>query len=108
MENLIKFLSPEDKFNQENDLDYMICDDFFSSFSGQTSVDTESLLRGCLAEADALSKSGQLIEAGFGRDQEHKVSKKIRCDTRMWLTSLLKQNDEATASSVACLHKLVQ
>ena len=58
MENLERFLSPEDKFNQENDLDYMICDDFFSSFSGQTSEDTESLLKGCLAEADALSKSG--------------------------------------------------
>ena len=93
MENLERFLSPEDKFNQENDLDYMICDDFFSSFSGQTDEQTTTLLSGCLEEARALSSAGKLEEAGFGRNEERKVSKKIRCDTRMWLSSLL-QRDE--------------
>ena len=29
--------------------------------------------------------------AGYGRGKEHEVSKKVRCDTLIWLTSLLKQ-----------------
>ena len=49
-------------------------------------------------------------EAGYGRQEDHKISKKIRCDTLMWLTPLLKESlekGENTNDQIANLRDLV-
>ena len=89
-EKLEKFLSPDDEYCEENNLDYMICDNFFEEFLQMTPEKANELLIGCRKEGMKLSKEGELREAGYGRQEEHKVSKKIRCDSLMWLTPLLK------------------
>ena len=68
------------------------------------------LLIGCREEGVKLSKEGELREAGYGKQENHKVSKKIRCDTLMWLTPLLKQsqeNDDTSKDEIRSLRELV-
>ncbi len=89
-EKLLKFLAADDEFCEENNLDYMVCDNFFDQFLGLEEGKITELLEGSRQEGIELSKKGELREAGYGRQETHEVSKKVRCDTLLWLTPLLK------------------
>ena len=46
-EKLMKFLEPDDEFCEENNLDYMICDNFFDEILQLPEEQISALLGGC-------------------------------------------------------------